>query len=184
VTDAHPSATLVQQPFLNEPHALDASIERAGRHHQQLLDGLTNLPGPALLIDRTWVAIARAGRSQRTVGVIVFDEVRRADGRSQDFATFVDLLRRSVRADDTVARLRGLTFVVVLNDISDPDRPARVAQRLLQGAGVQCRLGIALGTAPTTAEELLSFALREAQGPLGGAPEPEPQWEPWSGETP
>jgi GGDEF domain-containing protein len=171
------------QPSLNEPNALDASIERAGRHHQQLLDGMTKLPGPALLIDRTRVAIARAGRSQRTVAVIVFDEVRRADGHSQDFVTFVDLLRRSVRADDTVARLSGLTFVVVLNDISDPDRPARVAQRLLQSAGVQCRLGISLGTAPTSAEELLSIALREARAPLGGTPEPEPERKPWPWEV-
>jgi GGDEF domain-containing protein len=172
-----------QPPSLNEPHALDASIARAVRHHRQLLDGLTSLPGPALLIDRTRVAIARAGRAQRTVGVIVFDDVRRADGRSQDFVTFVDLLRRSVRGDDTVARLDGLTFVVVLNDISDPDRPARVAQRLLQSAGVQCRLGIALGTAPTSAEELLSIALREARAPLGGTPEPEPERKPWPWEV-
>jgi GGDEF domain-containing protein len=168
--------------------APDASIERATKQHHSLLDSLTTLPGPALLVDRTHVALARAGRSQRMVGIIVFDDVRRADGHSQDFIAFVELLRRSVRADDTVARLGGRRFVIVLNDITDADRPARVAQRLLQASGVQCRLGISLGRPPTVASQLLSNALREATAPLGGgASEPEPEPDPdepqWTWET-
>jgi GGDEF domain-containing protein len=134
--------------------------QSARDQHGRLFDALTGLPGWALLLDRTQVALARAARRQMGVGVIVFDDVRSALETGSDFSTFVSLLVKRVRIDDTVARVSGRTFVVVLNDIADRNMASRIAQRLIWDAAITCRLGIAFDEPGDDGAALVDRALR------------------------
>jgi GGDEF domain-containing protein len=127
-----------------------------------LFDPLTQLPGWVLLLDRTNVALARAERCGQLVAVIVLEEVRRTSETSPDFTTFVGLIRSRVRPDDTVARIASRTFVVVLNDVDDRSTVSRVAERILHGSGIICRLGMGFGRPPEGAEALIGRAIGEA----------------------
>jgi GGDEF domain-containing protein len=135
---------------------------QARQQYDALLDRLTGLPGWALLLDRTGVALARAGRRQMHVGAIVFDDVRSALETGSDFSGFVQLLRKRLRGDDTVARVSGRTFVVVLNDISERSVASRIAQRLVWDAAISCRLGIAFDEPYDDATTLIDRALQSA----------------------
>jgi GGDEF domain-containing protein len=90
-----------------------------------LLDPVTRLPGRALFLDRCEVALARARRTQASLGVVVVtvgaldqsDEPARDQLRRQIAVAVLSVMR----GDDTVARF-GDRFVVVCNDIhSDKD---------------------------------------------------------------
>ena len=148
------------------PTAVDGRVV-ARAQYAGLFDPMTRLPGWVLLLDRTRVALSRAVRRGPLVAVIVMDDVRRSSPAGPDFATFVRRLPCAVRPDDTVARIGTRTFVVVLNDIDDAATVQRIAQRLVHGAGISCRLGIGIGHPPDEAEALLDRALREAAS-LGG----------------
>jgi GGDEF domain-containing protein len=129
--------------------------------YENLFDPMTHLPGRALLVDRIDVALARATRRGPFVAVVVLDEVRNSYEPSADFGAFVAHLRAGLRADDTIARIAGRTFVIVLNDISDQDAATRVVQRLLQSSGLMCNVGITFAAPPCDPQDLLGRALAE-----------------------
>ncbi len=102
-------------------------------------DAVTGLPNRNLLQDRLDHAIAQSRRRGRGAGVLfvdldrfklvndshghdVGDELLRQVGRS---------LKDCVRRDDTVARLSGDEFAVVIADLARPDDAAIVAQKIL-----------------------------------------------------
>jgi len=145
------------------PEAAPVEVpEGARRQYDGLFDGLTRLPGWVLLLDRTNIALARSRRRDLRVGLIIFDDVRGVATISPDFATFVSLLCKRVRSDDTVARIAGCTFAVVLNDISDRNMASRIAQRLIWDAAITCRLGIAFDEPTDDAAALIDRALQAA----------------------
>lgn len=147
------------------------------RIHQQytnLFDHATSLPTWPLLIDRTRMALERAARHDLLVGVVVLDDVRRRSSASPDFTTFVASLRAVVFADDTVARIDGRTFVVLLNDVANADAIAATTDEIVAGLGVTCQVGLAFGALPCDAEELINQARRDATPP---PPPPVPTWE-------
>jgi GGDEF domain-containing protein len=147
--------------------------------YAKMFDGLTGLPGEALLLDRTHVALARAACHGCEVGVVVFDEVRRASSISPDLPTFVSRLRDAFFGDDTVARIGGCTFVVVINDVSDREALATSVHEIVDGSGITCRIGIVFGASPCDPGELIDEAL-EAAAPPPPPPLPQvstPWWE-------
>jgi GGDEF domain-containing protein len=148
-----------------EPREALETPALAREQYASLFDPLTQLPGWVLLLDRTRVALARAARRGPLVAVIVLEDVRRTSETSPDFTTFVGLVQHRVRPDDTVARIASRTFVVVLNDIDDRSTVSRIAQRILHGSGVSCRLGIGFGHPPDDAATLIGRAIREAGSP-------------------
>jgi GGDEF domain-containing protein len=126
-----------------------------------LFDPTTGLPGLVLLLDRMEIALARSARYGPLVAVVVFDDVQgRADTQDVRLA-FAQHLRQQVRPDDTVARLAGRTFVVVLNDIEDRELVSRIVRRIIEPTGFETRVGFAFGSPPMGADELLARALRE-----------------------
>jgi GGDEF domain-containing protein len=131
---------------------------------------MTHLPGRALLVDRIDVALARATRLGPLVAVVVLDDVRNSSEPSADFSAFVAHLRAGLRADDTIARIAGRTFVLVLNDISDQDAATRVVQRLLQSSGLMCNVGITFAAPRRDARDVLSQALAEVDPPPSNRP--------------
>src|SRR5207248_2027438 len=102
-------------------------------------DALTGLPNRALFQNQLEVALARAARRQRTIAVLFVDLDRfKIINDSLGHDTGDDLLvavarrlQESVRDEDTVARLSGDEFTVLLEEVEDEVEAASVAQRII-----------------------------------------------------
>ncbi len=109
-------------------------------HH----DALTGLPNRVLFIDRLEQALRDARRRGRIVGVAFVDLDRfKIINDSLGHAAGDDLLKQVgtrlgtlVRAGDTVARLSGDEFTLVLADMGSIGDAARLGQKILDGFGV------------------------------------------------
>jgi diguanylate cyclase (GGDEF)-like protein/PAS domain S-box-containing protein len=105
-------------------------------HH----DALTELPNRALCTDRLEVAMAQARRTAQKVGVLMIDldhfkRINDSLGHHVGDELLIQVtarLRHSVREGDTVARMGGDEFVVVLPGISDREDALRVARNLVE----------------------------------------------------
>jgi len=106
-------------------------------------DSITGLANRNLLRDRLGQAVALAARDGRQVAVLFadldrFKLVNDTYGHQlgdQLLAEVGARLRALVRASDTVARVSGDEFVVVLPDVEQADAAATVAQKLLAALG-------------------------------------------------
>lgn len=143
--------------------------------HLALHDALTGLPNRTLFMDRLTHALDRAKRTGRRVAVLFVDLDRfkavndtlgheAGDALLQQVA---ERLRSCLRSSDTLARLAGDEFTILLEDVADLQEAEQVAQRLQMAlrepftvAGQPVRttasVGIALSGPDTQrAEELL-----------------------------
>lgn len=108
--------------------------------HRATHDALTGLPNRVLLVDRLTHALARAARSRGHVGILYcdldgFKEVNTQFGHSGGDQLLVQIgkrLRQACRTSDTVARVSGDEFVVLLEDVSHRDEMEEVARRILE----------------------------------------------------
>ena len=104
-----------------------------------LHDPLTDLPNRNLFIDRANQAIARAHRHQKSfaflcIGMNRFKAINESWGYDVGDRTLkevADRLRNCVRAVDTIARLEGDEFVILLEEFENLEDASRVAQRIL-----------------------------------------------------
>lgn len=102
-------------------------------------DALTGLPTRRLLHDRLGVALARAVRNKSHVAVLAIDldDFKRINdlfGHAAGDEVLVVLgnrLLKSTRACDTVARMGGDEFMVLLEDLRTAQDAERVAEKLL-----------------------------------------------------
>lgn len=146
--------------------------------YQAYHDALTDLPNRMLFMDRLTVAIAQANRTGRHVGVMFLDLdhfkfVNDTLGHSVGdllLRQVARILTDSLRDEDTVARIGGDEFTVLLADLKAPGDAATVAQKVLDSIArplvvegheifLTTSLGIALHPADgTDAETLLKNA--------------------------
>ena len=111
-------------------------------------DALTELPNRTLLNDRMTYAIAMAARKQEPLAVLVLDidkfkNVNDTFGQSIGDELLIEFARRMkslAREDDTVARIGGDEFIMVLPG-ADANRAAHMAQQLLATLSSQYRTG-------------------------------------------
>ena len=115
---------------------------------QALYDPLTGLPNRSLLQDRLEQAIAQSQRAGRPFGVALMDlnrfkEVNDTLGHDVGDELLREIaarLRHAVRAEDTVARMGGDEFVVVLHDLTEKDVSA-LSSKLLAALGAHFNWG-------------------------------------------
>ena len=111
-------------------------------------DPLTDLANQSLFHDRLNHAISRAERNSQGLAVLYMDldsfkSINDAFGHEfgdQVLLVVADRLKNSVRASDTVARLGGDAFAVILENISSDEDISRVSQKILDAAGAEIRV--------------------------------------------
>ena len=114
-------------------------------HH----DSLTDLPNRTLLYDRLKQALARAKRHGRGVGVLFVDldhfkPINDSLGHETGDALLkivADRLTGCVRGTDTIARLSGDEFTLVLPDLDRGQDAGYVAQKVLEAVGHPATVG-------------------------------------------
>ena len=114
-----------------------ADLEQLERRGQR--DALTNLPNRVLTLDRLETAIATAHRNGQRLGVlfvdldafkVINDTFGHAAG-DHSLRKAAARLEGSVRESDTVGRLGGDEFLVILNDIDGAADASRVAAKMI-----------------------------------------------------
>ncbi len=110
------------------------------RWHQANHDALTDLPNRVLFNDRLSLSILHAQRRRQSLAVMFLDldhfkRVNDTLGHSAGDELLVkaaDRLRRCIRSDDTVARVGGDEFLLLLNGIEREADAATMARKILQ----------------------------------------------------
>jgi diguanylate cyclase (GGDEF)-like protein/PAS domain S-box-containing protein len=145
--------------------------------YQAFHDSLTELPNRALFLNRLNHALAQTGRQDGAVAVLLLDlnhfkVINDSLGHEAGNAVLVGVAERmqpSVRPGDTVGRIFGDEFAVLLGAPSGMDEARRVARRIQkrlqepfevegQEVFVSPSIGIALGGAQDSPEEVLRRA--------------------------
>ncbi|MBV5336354.1 GGDEF domain-containing protein, partial [bacterium] len=102
-------------------------------------DHLTGLPNRALLLDRLSHAMGAARRRNRSVGVLFIDIDRFKlinDSLGHDVGDtllkrLAETIGRAIRIADTFGRLGGDEFLVIAEDLLEPQDAARIAMAIL-----------------------------------------------------
>ncbi len=108
--------------------------------HQAYHDALTGLPNRRLFRDRLTVALAHARRMKHPLAVMFLDldrfkVVNDTLGHSvgdELLKTVGTRLLASLREEDSIARMGGDEFTVLLADLRTPDHAAKIAQKVLE----------------------------------------------------
>jgi diguanylate cyclase (GGDEF)-like protein len=118
-----------------------AAAEEAKEEYRSLAyhDELTGLPNRTLFHDRLGLAITHSSRSQGHLALLYLDiddfkRVNDSFGHGSGDRVLVELgcrIRAAVRAEDTVARVGGDEFVVLLAEVTGAGDAARVAVKVL-----------------------------------------------------
>jgi diguanylate cyclase (GGDEF)-like protein/PAS domain S-box-containing protein len=171
---------------ITERKLLEQAIQHRAQH-----DPLTGLPNRSLLKDRVQQAIDRAIRYRNKVGLFVVDmdmfkEINDTLGHAAGdlvLTTVAHRLRESVRGTDSVLRIGGDEFIVVMPDVQEDSDIRRVAAKVtaailnggppsLENVRMSCSIGIAIyPTQASSADELFSradAAMYEAKRHGGG----------------
>lgn len=171
----------------NRPHRVAGSMTDISRHklaesrlmHEALHDKLTNLPNRTLFVDRLYQAIKRSKRHEDEVFAVLFLDLDRFKVINDSLGhlagdkmliTIAERLESCVRVEDTVARMGGDEFALLIASLNDPLEVVQVANRIqrelsipfiLDGQPVYttCSIGITLST---TGYEKPEEVLRDA----------------------
>ncbi|EAR62396.1 EAL domain-containing protein [Neptuniibacter caesariensis] len=146
--------------------------------HQAHFDGLTELPNRFLAMHRLETMMHEAKRNQHQIAVLFLDmddfkKVNDTLGHDMGDKILVEAAKRlqgSVRDSDTIGRLGGDEFIVLINHLERPEQALPIAQNLLQqfrssltidGRDILLTMSIGIALYPgdgTTPSELLRNA--------------------------
>jgi len=144
-TGSHNSeaAALVLHIDITERKELELDLEHRATH-----DPLTGLPNRVLLVDRLTHALIRAARSHTNVGILFcdldgFKDVNTQFGHAGGDELLIQIakrLKQVCRTSDTVARVSGDEFVLLLEDVSNTAEMEEVAGRVLESLAAPIEL--------------------------------------------
>jgi diguanylate cyclase (GGDEF)-like protein/PAS domain S-box-containing protein len=151
---------------ITEQRRVEEQVRHMAHH-----DALTQLPNRSLLQDRVGQAIARAKRKRELLSLLFIDLDRFKSINDSLGHSVGDRLLQAVaarllgctRAADTVARIGGDEFVVLLGDLDRPETARHVAQKLLEalsapleldGHGLQVTPSIGIAVYPGDGEDV------------------------------
>ncbi|HEY0142972.1 MAG TPA: EAL domain-containing protein [Thermoanaerobaculia bacterium] len=128
---------------ISERRQAEEQIEYQAYH-----DALTGLPNRSLFRDRLTVALAHAKRQQGPVAVMFLDldrfkYINDTFGHSlgdELLRSVAERLRSSLREEDTIARMGGDEFTILLADLAAADDAATVAQKLLEAVAAPLQI--------------------------------------------
>ena len=134
--------------------------------HDAFHDGLTGLPNRALFVDHLKLAVERGKRGDDYLFAVLFLDLDRFKiindslGHMVGDQLLIGIARRletCLRPGDTVARMGGDEFTVLLQDVKDTDEVVQVAERLHQELSLPFNIGghevfttVSIGIAPST----------------------------------
>ncbi|HEX5244970.1 MAG TPA: diguanylate cyclase [Tepidisphaeraceae bacterium] len=140
-----PSATQ-RRTLLTAGELCTVVVDHYQTHHQLAYlvqhDSLTGLPNRILFEDRLQQALSSSRRDGRLVGLLAMDIDRfksindtlghqAGDSLLQQFA---QRLRENLRSSDTIARMGGDEFTIILPDLKASEHAAMVARKLIAAA--------------------------------------------------
>ena len=110
-------------------------------HQMAYHDSLTGLPNRKLFSDRLGIALAQAQRNQKVVAIAMLDldhfkEVNDTLGHDVGdllLKATAERLRTALRDSDTVARIGGDEFALILSDLKGNKDAIQVAQKIVDG---------------------------------------------------
>lgn len=158
---------------------LTASLKEANSELQQIAfrDALTGLPNRLLLDDRVAAAIDRCDHHHSSLSLLFIDldgfkPINDSFGHRVGDEVLREIGRRlptQLRVADTVARVGGDEFVVLLESCTEPAEIAQTAQRLIDAIRapisggedamyLSCSIGIAMYPSDGAARELMGHA--------------------------
>jgi diguanylate cyclase (GGDEF)-like protein/PAS domain S-box-containing protein len=144
-------------------------------------DALTGLPNRKLLVDRLEQVLARSRRSRQLLTLFYLDlDGFKAINDSMGHAAgdnllrqFAERLRRTVRTSDTVARMSGDEFVVLLEDLREAKDAEAIASTVVEAArkefaveSTALRMTTSIGIAFTRGEDSGDELLKRADAAL------------------
>jgi diguanylate cyclase (GGDEF)-like protein len=114
-------------------------------HH----DELTGLPTRTLLQDRLQNALDRAQRFHKSIALLMLDLDRFKqindcfghDGGDHVLQITAERLAGLIRKTDSVARIGGDEFIVLLNDLASPEQAERIAEKVVAALGQPVLIG-------------------------------------------
>lgn len=161
---------------------------RAREHSLQVLahyDGLTGLANRRLVADRFHLAVERAKRSRKSFALVTIDlhdfkTINDQYGHAAGDAVLIAMAKRLVgalRASDTVVRLSGDQFVLIVETVESQQELAHIREKLFDAlsdmitldSGVQVNASANLGLALYPDDGVdLDHLLRVADQSMGG----------------
>jgi len=155
--------------LLDEVHSKSAQLEQLATHDQ-----LTRLPLMHLATDRFHVMLSRAQRENKRVALFFVDldgfkEVNDTYGHEAGDHVLTEIagrLRQALRDEDTIARIGGDEFLVILGDLPDCASAGPVADKLLsvvphpvqyEGHALSVSASIGIAVFPEHAQDLVNL---------------------------
>lgn len=129
------SGAVVTHIDITDRKQAETALTRRATH-----DPLTGLPNRVLLADRLAHALSRAARSKTQVGLLFCDldgfrDVNNTHGHlagDRLLVTIAKRLRAVCRSSDTVSRVSGDEFVIILEDVAGRGEVEEVARRIIE----------------------------------------------------
>jgi diguanylate cyclase (GGDEF)-like protein len=174
---------LMIQEIREQNYKLESEIKARQEAEKELQfrafhDALTRLPNRALFLDRLSQADATASRRSDFRYAVMFidldgfkkhNDTHGHEGGDELLIAVAERLRRCVRSVDTLARMGGDEFTVLLSDLNSRDGAEQVAKRVLDeltqpfelnsGTGsISASIGIAFSGKPGTSHHILQNA--------------------------
>lgn len=136
-------------------------------HHQLYHDVLTNLPNRSLFQDRLRLALCQRRRNKNSLAVMFLDidgfkEINDSFGHACGdtlLQTFSVRLKSCLRGSDTLARISGDEFTILIPEIESPEDTTKIAQKIIDEFKIpfkmdhiEITIGVSIGIAISPAD--------------------------------